>query len=105
MIPSYNGRHLLESCLASVARCLPESVAVEVIVVDDASTDGTAAWMAEDLSGVSMRGLGGEWRVRGGGECGNCRLAWAVCPAIEQRYDGDAGVGRGGLVAICVMSG
>ncbi len=45
VIPSYNGRALLEICLASVARHLPRERAVEVIVVDDGSTDDTAAWL------------------------------------------------------------
>jgi GT2 family glycosyltransferase len=46
VIPSYNGRRLLEPCLASVARHRPESPEVEIIVADDASTDGTADWLA-----------------------------------------------------------
>jgi O-antigen biosynthesis protein len=45
VIPSYNGRRLLETCLASVARHRPADVEVEVIVADDASTDGTADWL------------------------------------------------------------
>jgi GT2 family glycosyltransferase len=45
VIPTYNGRRLLETCLASIFRHRPESMAVEVIVVDDASTDGTEAWL------------------------------------------------------------
>lgn len=47
VVPSFNGRHLLETCLASIARFRPETVAIEVIVVDDASTDGTAEWLRE----------------------------------------------------------
>jgi len=45
VIPTYNGRHLLEFCLASVMRHRPEGV--EVIVADDASTDDTPAWLSE----------------------------------------------------------
>lgn len=47
VIPSYNGRKLLETCLASIERHRPESIAVEVIVADDASTDGTTEWLAQ----------------------------------------------------------
>ncbi len=47
VIPSYNGRALLEVCLASIARCRPRDLEVEVIVADDASTDGSVAWLGE----------------------------------------------------------
>ena len=46
VIPSYNGRHLLDVCLASVARHRPASIPIEVLVADDGSTDDTAAWLA-----------------------------------------------------------
>ncbi|MBX6315519.1 MAG: glycosyltransferase family 2 protein [Isosphaeraceae bacterium] len=46
VIPTYNGRHLLATCLASIARHRPAMIAMEIIVADDASTDGTAAWLA-----------------------------------------------------------
>ena len=48
VIPTYNGRALLETCLASVFRHLPAGRpwATEVIVVDDASTDCTVNWLA-----------------------------------------------------------
>jgi GT2 family glycosyltransferase len=58
VIPTYNGRKLLETCLASIARHRPGpgagagagpgagGPAIEVIVADDASQDDTAAWLA-----------------------------------------------------------
>ncbi len=46
VIPTYNGRRLLETCLASVWRHRPPGVPIEVVVSDDASTDGTADWLA-----------------------------------------------------------
>jgi GT2 family glycosyltransferase len=54
VIPSYNGRRLLETCLASVERFGPNDDTVEVIVSDDASTDGTADWLAERHPGVRV---------------------------------------------------
>jgi O-antigen biosynthesis protein len=48
VIPTYNGRALLETCLESVLRYLPtdRSWLTEIIVVDDGSSDGTAEWLA-----------------------------------------------------------
>jgi GT2 family glycosyltransferase len=47
VIPTYNGQHLLATCLASVARHRPRDTPVEVIVADDGSTDGTAEWILD----------------------------------------------------------
>ncbi len=46
VIPTFNGLRLLETCLASIARFRPADPPIEVIVADDASTDGTADWLA-----------------------------------------------------------
>jgi GT2 family glycosyltransferase len=52
VIPTFNGRRWLETCLASIARHRPEassgrrSYSIEVIVADDASNDDTADWLA-----------------------------------------------------------
>lgn len=52
VVPSFNGRHLLDACLGSLARYRPERILSEVIVVDDASTDATTAWLSEFHPGV-----------------------------------------------------
>ncbi|QEH37863.1 N-acetylglucosaminyl-diphospho-decaprenol L-rhamnosyltransferase [Aquisphaera giovannonii] len=56
VIPTFNGRELLETCLASIHRHLPPDRArdVEVIVSDDASTDGTAEWLAAAFPSVRV---------------------------------------------------
>jgi GT2 family glycosyltransferase len=54
VIPSYNGRRLLEACLASLVRHRPRDGSVEVIVADDASTDDTAAWVARTYPDVRL---------------------------------------------------
>ena len=41
VIPTWNGRDLLERCLESLAA---QTVEHGVIVVDNGSTDGTASW-------------------------------------------------------------
>jgi len=52
VIPAWNGREYLGLCLSSVlAETLP---AAQVIVVDNASTDGSADWMAENYPQVQI---------------------------------------------------
>jgi GT2 family glycosyltransferase len=49
VIPTYDGKALLETCLGSIFRNLPRDPAwiPEILVVDNGSSDGTAAWLAE----------------------------------------------------------
>ncbi len=54
VIPTFNGRRLLETCLASILRHAPRDLVIEVIVADDASTDGTAEWLDERYSWVRV---------------------------------------------------
>jgi GT2 family glycosyltransferase len=44
---SWNGRHHLETCLAALAAQQDPGVDWDVLVLDNGSTDGTAAWMRE----------------------------------------------------------
>jgi O-antigen biosynthesis protein len=66
VIPTYNGRVLLGPCLESVARHRPTDpgLSIEVIVADDASTDGTAQWLARVYPEVRVVRL-----ERNGGFC------------------------------------
>jgi GT2 family glycosyltransferase len=78
VIPTYNGRRLLETCLASIARHRPAAPAIEVIVADDASTDGTADWLANAYPDVHL--------VRLGRNAGFCAAANAGIDAAEGEY-------------------
>lgn len=53
IIPNFNARALLAGCLASIYQN-PPGVACEVIVVDDASTDGSADMVASDFPQVRL---------------------------------------------------
>jgi GT2 family glycosyltransferase len=52
IIPNYNGVKLLEPCLASLYR--QTLAASEIIVVDDASTDSSVAWLKEHYPQVRL---------------------------------------------------
>jgi N-acetylglucosaminyl-diphospho-decaprenol L-rhamnosyltransferase len=51
---SYNTRELLRGCLASVVSTLGSRLEHEVVVVDNASTDGTAAMLRQDFPWVRL---------------------------------------------------
>ena len=50
-ILSWNGRQHLETCLAALAAQQDPGVDWEILVLDNGSTDGTAAWMRERWGG------------------------------------------------------
>ena len=56
VIPTYDGRGFLATCLDSVFRHLPTDPtwSAEVIVVDDASRDGTSAWVTSHYPQVKL---------------------------------------------------
>lgn len=53
VIVTFNGRALLQTCLDALFR--GTRTPDEIIVVDNASTDGTAAWVARTYPGVQVR--------------------------------------------------
>ncbi len=95
VIPSYNGRHLLATCLASIDRHRPRSIPIEVIVADDASTDDTKTWLASAHPEVRL--------VRLERNCGFCASANAGIAAsrgaIIQLLNNDTEVGAGWIEA------
>ena len=53
IIPTYNRRHQIGQAIASVL----DQQEVEVIVIDDGSTDGTVDWLAEEYANQPVRVL------------------------------------------------
>jgi GT2 family glycosyltransferase len=78
IIPTYNGRRLLEPCLRSVTAHAPPGT--QIIVIDDASTDDTAAWLKTHYPQVELVRL-----VRNQGFCRvvNAGLARAKGDIVE----------------------
>lgn len=56
VIPTYNGRELLARCLASIDRHRPDpaKLLIEVVVVDNGSSDGTSEWVARAHPAVRL---------------------------------------------------
>ena len=95
VIPTYNGRHLLATCLASIARHRPDGVEVEVIVADDASTDGTGDWLRSTYPAVRHVRLD-----RNGGFCAAANAGIAAARgAVIQLLNNDTEVQAGWLAA------
>ncbi len=72
VIPTYNRVDLLRTCLASLDRNRPplDLVRVEILVVDDASDDGTAEWLVDrrpDVRLVRLERNGGFARAANAG--------------------------------------
>jgi O-antigen biosynthesis protein len=97
VIPSYNGRELLERCLMSVARNRPTDpgTAIEVIVADDASTDGTADWLTRVHPEVQVVRL-----ARNGGFCAAANAGLAAARGrFIQMLNNDTEVAAGWIEA------
>lgn len=69
VVVTWNGAHLIRACLDSlVAQDLPQGV--EIVVVDNASTDGTAELLAEHYPQVEVRATEQNLGFAGGVEVG-----------------------------------
>ena len=80
LIPTYQGRELLERYLPSVvAETNRFPFAAEIIVVDDGSTDGTAAWLAAHYSDARLVRLE---QNRGFGAAANAGVEAAAQPVV-----------------------
>lgn len=54
IILSYNTKDLLKKCLESVINCTPTDIKIEIIVVDNASTDGSASMVERNFPEVKL---------------------------------------------------
>ncbi|MGQ9635443.1 MAG: glycosyltransferase [Bryobacteraceae bacterium] len=70
VIPTWNGRHLLEQYLPSVVEALAGNPANEIIVVDNASSDGTAEYVRDRFPSVRILELPVNLGFGGGSNAG-----------------------------------
>ncbi|MEO8100387.1 MAG: glycosyltransferase [Acidobacteriota bacterium] len=70
VIPNWNGRDLLEKYLPSVVEAMAASPGNEVIVVDNGSTDGSAAFVRERFPQVKLLALPDNLGFGGGSNAG-----------------------------------
>lgn len=70
VIPNWNGRDLLEKYLPSVVKAMSFHAGNEVIVVDNASTDGSVAYIRERFPGVRIIELKENLGFGGGSNAG-----------------------------------
>ena len=57
IVPNYNGRRFLDTCLGALFRQTYPPERLEVVLVDDASTDDSVAWVREHYEGVKIVAL------------------------------------------------
>lgn len=54
LIPTFNGKHHLKECLASLRKLDYPADRFEILVIDNASTDGTDAWMEKNHPAITL---------------------------------------------------
>jgi len=70
LILNFNGKDLLPACLDSVEAQVPADSGSEIIVVDNGSTDGSAAWVREHRPRVRLIETGANLGFAGGNNRG-----------------------------------
>ena len=78
MIPTFNNLALTRQCLDAIERT--SGPAVDVVVVDNASTDGTQAWLAAQQADGRLRAVLNESNR---GFSAACNQGAALCPATS----------------------
>jgi GT2 family glycosyltransferase len=70
VIPNWNGRDLLEKYLPTVVAACDFSIGDELIVVDNASTDGSADWLSRNYPAIRVLRLPSNLGFGGGSNAG-----------------------------------
>src|SRR6185437_7591764 len=70
VIPNWNGRDLLEKFLPSWVAAIAGHPGSEIVIVDNGSTDGSAAWVRENYPEVRVLALPENLGFGGGSNAG-----------------------------------
>jgi hypothetical protein len=70
LIVSYNGRAYLHDCLTSLLASDDAPFSVRIVVLDNASTDGSADYVARNFPSVELIGLQSNLGFAGGNDAG-----------------------------------
>lgn len=96
VVPTWNGRHLLQACLPALSR----QGRIEVIAIDNGSIDGTCEWLSNEWPSVrtirNESNLGFARAVNQGLDTGTCR--WAAL------LNNDAIPGGGWLLGLSAVA-
>ncbi len=76
VVVSWNGRHYLDACLSAVAA--QQGIALETILVDNGSRDGTVEFVRQRFPAVRVVALGTNLGFAGRQQCRCARGARAV---------------------------
>lgn len=96
IVVSYNARELLGECLASIEAEAAPGLAIETIVVDNQSTDGSADWVREHHPKVRVIDAGRNGGMGAGNNVGMCAARGAAFLLLNS----DARLTPGSLAAM-----
>lgn len=99
IIPAYNERDSVGACLAKVVAALP-AIEKEIVIVDDASNDGTRDWLKDNVDGLACRDcalvVGADGRIKMTQGAG----AFTIKVLYHERNRGKGGALQTGLAAV-----
>lgn len=99
IIPAYNERESIGACLAKVVAALP-TIEKEIIIVDDASSDGTRDWLKDNVDGMECRDcalvVDADGRIKMTQGAG----AFKITVLYHERNKGKGGALQTGLAAV-----